>query len=631
MTRMIRRRQRGRTVAHRASQQFWRRWSVAELLCLRSGRLQPGCLATAGLLGLLVLCGVGYQVVGDDGVSAPVLEAQQQRVSAIARAVRAAVAVFSKDGDGGGSGVVITADGFALSNFHVTSPLGDYMQCGMADGQLYDAVIVGVDPTGDVALIKLLGRTDFPTAEIGDSDQVRVGDWCFAVGNPFLLATDFQPTVTYGMVSGVHRYQYPAGSLLEYTDCIQTDASINPGNSGGPLFNAEGQLIGINGRGSFEKRGRVNVGLGYAISMKQINNFLGHLHSGRIVDHATLGATVDADETGRVVVSNILESSDAYRRGLRYGNQVLAFGGRRIGSVNAFKNALGIFPKGWRVPLSFLRNGVRHDTYVRLSGVHAQEELLELVQKRPQPMQPPGPEPPPDRPGPPGPRLPLPLPKEKDGAELPDGIAKQLEVRPGYSNYYFNRQHRERVWDAFVAHGDFKDLNGRWLLDCKTPDGRPVRLILDNRESAGEFPSGHTRVTEGKDYSEQLGPRGSGGLLAALHLWRRLMVAGPQQFGDVYYQGTAPLPDRERLFDVLVGIHDVVESSFLFDPQTGQLVAMEMFPDTNVDPCEIYFGDYEEVAGRMVPHHFQVRFGDQVFVELSLQTVELTPAAKDET
>ena len=89
-------------------------------------------------------------------------------------------------------------------------------------------------------LIKLLGRDDFPTAEMGDSDQVQVGDWCFAVGNPFLLATDFQPTVTYGIVSGVHRYQYPAGTLLEYADCLQTDAAINPGNSGGPLFNAEG-------------------------------------------------------------------------------------------------------------------------------------------------------------------------------------------------------------------------------------------------------------------------------------------------------------------------------------------------------------------------------------------------------
>jgi len=123
--------------------------------------------------------------------------------------------------------VVIARDGYALSNFHVVLPCGRALQCGMADGRVYDAVLVSIDPTGDVALIKLFGRDDFPCAELGDSDQVRPGDWVFAMGNPFLLATDMQPTVTYGIVSGVHRYQFPAGTLLEYADCLQIDASIN--------------------------------------------------------------------------------------------------------------------------------------------------------------------------------------------------------------------------------------------------------------------------------------------------------------------------------------------------------------------------------------------------------------------
>ena len=92
---------------------------------------------------------------------------------------------------------------------------------------------------------KMLGRDDFPFAELGDSDTVQPGDWAYAMGNPFLLATDFTPTVTFGMISGVHRYQYPAGTFLEYTDCIQIDTSINPGNSGGPLYNMKGELIGI--------------------------------------------------------------------------------------------------------------------------------------------------------------------------------------------------------------------------------------------------------------------------------------------------------------------------------------------------------------------------------------------------
>ena len=176
-----------------------------------------------------------------------VRNAEQERIRVIAKAKATAVCIFARGGHGGGSGVLISPDGFALTNYHVVKPAGNHMKCGMDDGKLYDAVLVGLDPTGDVALIKLLGRNDFPHATLTDSNRVRSGDWCFAVGNPFLLATDFHPTVTYGIVSGIHRYQPPAGTLLEYTDCIQTDASINPGNSGGPLFNATGELIGVNG------------------------------------------------------------------------------------------------------------------------------------------------------------------------------------------------------------------------------------------------------------------------------------------------------------------------------------------------------------------------------------------------
>jgi serine protease Do len=315
-------------------------------------------------------------------VDEAVLRAEGERVAVVNRAQQAAVAIFAADGQGGGSGVVISHDGYALSNFHVTKGSGDAMKCGMADGRMYDAVIVGIDPVGDVALIKLLGRDDFPHAEIGDSDRVQVGDWAFAIGNPFLLATDFTPSVSYGIISGVHRYQYPAGTLLEYTDCLQTDASINPGNSGGPLFDSQGRLIGINGRGSFEKRGRVNVGVGYAISINQIKNFLGHLKAGRIVDHATLGARVATRPNGTVAVSDILDDSDAFRRGVRYGDEIVRFGGRAIRTVNAFKNILGIFPKDWRVPLTYRREGKTYDVAVRLEGLHSTEDLVSKVQGR---------------------------------------------------------------------------------------------------------------------------------------------------------------------------------------------------------------------------------------------------------
>ena len=116
-----------------------------------------------------------------------------------------------------------------------------------------------------------------------------VGETVFAMGNPFLLATDFTPTVTFGIVSGTHRYQQGSGNrMLVYPDCIQVDAAVNPGNSGGPLFNEQGEVVGINGRISIGDRGRVNVGVGFAIASNQIKNFIGDLVAGRHAEHGTL-------------------------------------------------------------------------------------------------------------------------------------------------------------------------------------------------------------------------------------------------------------------------------------------------------------------------------------------------------
>ena len=143
------------------------------------------------------------------------LDAQQQRVAVIKKVHPAVVAVLNADGTNGGSGVIIDPEGYALTNYHVVAAdRHRSMQCGLADGVLYDAVLVGLDKVGDVALIKLLPKEKgkpFPFVPLGDSDKVKAGDWSLAMGNPFLLATDFTPTVTYGLVSGVNRYQPPEG------------------------------------------------------------------------------------------------------------------------------------------------------------------------------------------------------------------------------------------------------------------------------------------------------------------------------------------------------------------------------------------------------------------------------------
>ena len=581
---------------------------------------------------LLVAAAIAPPAYAVDEVPPAVLQGEQTRIEAVAKATKSAVAVFADGGTNGGSGVVISKDGFALTNFHVAKPAGSYMQCGMADGRLYDAVIVGIDPTGDAALIKLLGRDDFPAAELADSDAVRVGDWCFAIGNPFLLATDFKPTVTFGIVSGTHRYQYPAGTLLEYADCIQTDAAINPGNSGGPLFNARGELIGVNGRGSFEKRGRVNVGVGYAISINQLKHFLGPLHSGRIVDHATLGASVSTSDDGKVVVSNILENSDAYRRGLRYGDEIVAFGGREIRTTNAYKNVLGIFPKGMRVPLTYRRDGTKHDVLVKLTGVHTEEELIRLIQRAPVPEspqpQPDGKQPEPKKPEKAPPKNPPKKPAGgKEAVALPPEVAKLIEDREGFANYYFNRLHQERLAQAIARDTDASVAAKVWKLKGELAGGGTFSVMLGDERSEGEFPAGKVVVDASKDLDEQLGPKGSGGLLLALHLWRRMVVQGPAKFGNTVYYGTTPhsrVPGGDS--DVLTSYYNVVESQFYISP-AGRLTLVEVAPGDD-DPCELRLIDPVVRDGVLLPQKIEARLGDLITAELSIQEVAFTAPDK---
>jgi serine protease Do len=578
-------------------------------------------------------------------VDSAVAQAETERIAAVDKAVPSVLAIFAPGGQGGGSGVVVTPDGYALTNFHVSKPCGNFMKCGMADGKLYDAVIVGVDPVGDVALIKLFGRKDFPTAELADSDQVQVGETCFAIGNPFLLATDFYPSVSWGVVSGVHRYQYPAGTLLEYADCLQVDAAINPGNSGGPLFDGQGRLIGINGRGSFEKRGRVNVGVGYAISINQIKNFMGHLRSGKILDHATLGARVSTADDGRVLVSEILDDCDAARRGLQYDDEIVAFGGRQIRTVNALKNVLGIYPKGWRVPISYRRDGQTHNTYVRLMGVHGEQELLAKVDppKKQAPGQPrrPGEEPKPDdnrKPGQPkrdgkkrDGKQPGEEPQPKPDRDVQQAVKtpiskeaqKHFEARRGYANYYFNRANVDRIWKSLSGRGDFSKSKGEWTLTGQPMTAGELVIHLNNGECAIELPTGDSKITINDDPGGQLAPPGSGGFLLAMHLWRKMLTGGPGHYGQVVYEGTGPLLGREGLFDMLLAIGGGVESRFYFDPTDGTLVCLEMWPTEGVDPCEVYFDDYRESGGRWLPHRLEVRHGDQIFNVFTLSELDL--------
>ena len=545
------------------------------------------------------------------GVPPTILQAEQERIAVIEKVSPAVIAVMGKSARGGGSGVIVTPDGYALTNYHVTSAIGDEMSCGMPDGKRYDAVIVGVDPTGDVAVIKLRGLESFPCVEMGDSDKLRVGEWTLAMGNPFMLATDFKPTVTFGIVSGLHRYQYPTGKgLLEYPDCIQVDTAVNPGNSGGPLFNLKGELVGINGRVSFERRVRVNSGFAYAISINQIRNFLPALKGGRIVDHATLGATVSSDEHGRPVVREILSDLDAYRRGLRIDDEVVSLAGRKITSVNEFKNILGILPPNWRVPLIAHRGANRLEMMVRLSGQHGVGWDFEAEAKRKRR--------PPIRIKP-GEKVPLPKKPETKAKKAP-----LVEKRPGFSNFVFNRQEQDRVLGAFSAFFRKSDTPlpaGTWGIRGHVGRSRFSARIGDE---AAHMKYGDMDFVVGKE--DLFAPPTDDGVavIRSLMLWRALLLKGKDAFKDIYYDGqvTTPL----GMCDLVVTKTGPITVGWHFLPDSGSLQLFEVSFDRYTDPYEFILGRNEEYAGALLPGVFLSRVGDDLVGKFSITRFDFSAA-----
>jgi S1-C subfamily serine protease len=323
-----------------------------------------------------------------------VRKAEEQRIKAIASVYGSVVAVYGPARQGGGSGVVFDPAGYALTNHHVVAAAGMNGQAGLADGKLYPWKLIGTDPGGDVAIIKLEGKDKFPVSPLGNSDEVRVGDWAMAMGNPFVLAEDQTPTVTLGVVSGVQRYQYGAGkNPLVYGNCIQVDSSINPGNSGGPLYNMHGQVIGINGRGSFKERGRVNVGVGYAISMKQIRNFIPELMATKMVQHGTLDALFsnrNNTKGQRVVMCDTLNlDSPVARLGLQLGDELISFEGETITEANQYTNLISTLPAGWPCELTFRHEGKEKTVHVRLAALPYGKEQIH-PEPEPMPMPPGG-------------------------------------------------------------------------------------------------------------------------------------------------------------------------------------------------------------------------------------------------
>ena len=271
---------------------------------------------------------------------------------------------------GSGSGVVISPDGYVLTNDHVVENATKIIVT-LPGGEEYNAEVIGMDNLTDLALLKLDGK-NFPFIEMANSDELIIGEWVIALGNPFgLFDMNQQPTATIGIVSGKNLdFGLQDGKVFQ--DMIQTDAAINPGNSGGPLVNSEGNLIGINTfiyTGSNARQG--SIGIGFAIPINRAKRIAEELKSkGEIIRDFTTGiraqpldsrtATyLDIPIKEGVIITSIANNSPAENAKLEYGDIIIAVENQKVSSLNEILEIIEVndIRPGDKIQLRIWRNG----------------------------------------------------------------------------------------------------------------------------------------------------------------------------------------------------------------------------------------------------------------------------------
>ena len=289
---------------------------------------------------------------------------------------------------GVGSGFIIDREGYIATNNHVVQD-ASALTVTLASGEELEARVVGTDPRTDLALIKVESDGDLPVVRFGDSDRMRVGEWVLAIGNPFGLGG----TATAGIVSALGR---DIGAAA-YDDFLQIDAAINSGNSGGPVFNAAGEVIGIN-TAIFSPSGG-SVGIGFAIPSAQAQDVLMDLRENGIVSRGWLGIAMRPDERAGnvdgVVVDAVTSGGPAAAAGLMAGDVVTRFAGQPVDSTRTLQRLVGTREAGDEVSVQVLRDGQVRELAVELgeldeAALQAAEggELLKPPLQRPAPRSP---------------------------------------------------------------------------------------------------------------------------------------------------------------------------------------------------------------------------------------------------
>jgi len=283
-----------------------------------------------------------------------------------------------------GSGFVVSADGYIVTNNHVVSPartgaVVEQIVVTLSDRREFEAELVGRDTASDLALLKIKGATNLPFVRFGDSTTTRVGDWVVAIGNPFGLGG----TVTAGIVSALHR-NIGSGAYDRY---IQTDASINMGNSGGPMFDLNGNVIGINTALISPTGG--NVGIGFAIPAEQARPVIEALQRGQRPQRGYIGvglqpldeniaAALGIPKNRGELIRSVTPGGGAARAGIQQGDVVVTVNNHPVTQDESLAYLVAQQPVGSKIPVEIFRNGQRRVVTVTVGERPTDEELAKL-------------------------------------------------------------------------------------------------------------------------------------------------------------------------------------------------------------------------------------------------------------
>ncbi len=280
----------------------------------------------------------------------------------------------SRESRSQGSGVIVDPSGVILTNNHLIENAGE-IEVRLSDKRRFKAKVMGRDPKTDLAVLKIEGPGEFPAAELGDSDRLRIGQWAIAVGNPFGL----DRTVTVGIISATGRQGV---GVTTYESFIQTDAAINPGNSGGPLVNLDGKVIGIN-----TAIVSVGQGIGFAIPASMARRVMPQLLATGQVTRGWLGIRIQpltdelapsfgVKEGEGVLVADVMPGSPAEAGGLKSGDVIVDFQGQRTAEVPDLQRAVADAQPGTAARVTVLRDGRSEALSIKIGEMPADEPVV---------------------------------------------------------------------------------------------------------------------------------------------------------------------------------------------------------------------------------------------------------------